>query len=152
MFRLRSEVHSYKTRPASATFFKWLNIECDVRLRSEVHSYKTRPASGTFLRWLNREKQNNGRIAQLDRVPGYEPGGRRFESSCVRHFIQVVKYRKSISDKLSVFLCLKSGTWSRNSTSRSEVRSYKVRPASATSFKWLNIDNQYPTNCRFFCA
>ena len=28
-----------------------------------------------------------GRVAQLDRVPGYEPGGRRFESSRVRHFL-----------------------------------------------------------------
>jgi hypothetical protein len=26
-----------------------------------------------------------GRVAQLDRVPGYEPGGRRFESCRVRH-------------------------------------------------------------------
>ena len=25
-------------------------------------------------------------VAQLDRVPGYEPGGRRFESSRARHF------------------------------------------------------------------
>ncbi len=36
---------------------------------------------------------NDGRVAQLDRVPGYEPGGRRFESSRVRHFLKVVKYR-----------------------------------------------------------
>ena len=34
----------------------------------------------------------SGRVAQLDRVPGYEPGGRRFESSRVRHFLKVVKY------------------------------------------------------------
>jgi hypothetical protein len=27
----------------------------------------------------------NGRVAQLDRVLGYEPSGRRFESSRVRH-------------------------------------------------------------------
>ncbi len=27
-----------------------------------------------------------GRVAQLDRVPGYEPGGRRFDSCRVRHF------------------------------------------------------------------
>ena len=26
-----------------------------------------------------------GRVAQLDRVPGYEPGGRRFDSCRVRH-------------------------------------------------------------------
>ena len=26
-------------------------------------------------------------VAQLDRVPGYEPGGRRFESFHTRHFI-----------------------------------------------------------------
>ena len=31
-------------------------------------------------------KRKDGRIAQLDRVPGYEPGGRRFESSCAHHF------------------------------------------------------------------
>ncbi len=28
----------------------------------------------------------NARVAQLDRVPGYEPGGRRFESFHARHF------------------------------------------------------------------
>ena len=28
---------------------------------------------------------NCGRVAQLDRVPGYEPGGRRFDSCRVRH-------------------------------------------------------------------
>ncbi len=26
-------------------------------------------------------------VAQLDRVPGYEPGGRRFESFRARHFL-----------------------------------------------------------------
>jgi hypothetical protein len=26
-------------------------------------------------------------VAQLDRVPGYEPGGQRFESSRARHFL-----------------------------------------------------------------
>ena len=28
-----------------------------------------------------------GGVAQLDRVPGYEPGGGRFESSRGRHFL-----------------------------------------------------------------
>ncbi len=30
-------------------------------------------------------KRNCALVAQLDRVPGYEPGGRRFESSRARH-------------------------------------------------------------------
>ena len=29
------------------------------------------------------------RVAQLDRVPGYEPGGRRFESSRARQLIDI---------------------------------------------------------------
>ena len=31
-------------------------------------------------------------VAQLDRVPGYEPGGRRFESFRARHFTLVFVY------------------------------------------------------------
>ena len=34
---------------------------------------------------LNRKDQCAA-VAQLDRVPGYEPGGRRFESSQPRHY------------------------------------------------------------------
>ena len=41
-----------------------------------------------------------GCIAQLDRVLGYEPSGRRFESSCAHHFHKQ-------ADIKSVFLCLK---------------------------------------------
>ena len=29
-------------------------------------------------------------LAQLDRVPGYEPGGRRFESSRARHYLLIM--------------------------------------------------------------
>ncbi len=32
-------------------------------------------------------ENDDGRVAQLDRVPGYEPGGRRFDSCRVRHFL-----------------------------------------------------------------
>ena len=39
------------------------------------------------------------RVAQLDRVPGYEPGGRRFESFHAHHFLKehgwiVLVYKK----------------------------------------------------------
>ena len=37
-------------------------------------------------------------LAQLDRVPGYEPGGRRFESSRARQ----------LTSHLSLFICLAS--------------------------------------------
>ena len=36
-----------------------------------------------------------GRIAQLDRVPGYEPGGRRFESSCAHHTLLSFRERSA---------------------------------------------------------
>jgi hypothetical protein len=32
----------------------------------------------------------SARVAQLDRVLGYEPGGRRFESSRVHHHLKAV--------------------------------------------------------------
>ncbi len=32
--------------------------------------------------------ENCASLAQLDRVPGYEPGGRRFESSRTRHLLK----------------------------------------------------------------
>ena len=32
--------------------------------------------------------QDHALVAQLDRVPGYEPGGRGFESSPARHIYQ----------------------------------------------------------------
>ena len=32
----------------------------------------------------------NARVAQLDRVPGYEPGGQRFESSHAYQFTLIV--------------------------------------------------------------
>ncbi len=31
--------------------------------------------------------EHRASLAQLDRVPGYEPGGRRFESSRARHYL-----------------------------------------------------------------
>ncbi len=34
------------------------------------------------------DKNNDARVAQLDRVPGYEPGGRRFESSRAHHYFK----------------------------------------------------------------
>ena len=34
---------------------------------------------------LKPERNSYAAVAQLDRVPGYEPGGRRFESSQPRH-------------------------------------------------------------------
>ncbi len=44
----------------------------------------------------------NGPIAQLDRVPDYESGGRGFESSSVRHFpLQAIP---ETSRKLFVFI------------------------------------------------
>ena len=43
--------------------------------------------STIFLKMACLESNMCGRVAQLDRVPGYEPGGRRFESSRVRHFL-----------------------------------------------------------------
>ena len=40
-------------------------------------------------------------VAQLDRVPGYEPGGRRFESSRARQFrLTAVKLDKEYSGGL----------------------------------------------------
>jgi hypothetical protein len=41
-------------------------------------------------RWAGRSKDRlvelkNAPVAQLDRVPGYEPGGREFESLQARH-------------------------------------------------------------------
>ena len=33
-----------------------------------------------------RQVEKNAPVAQLDRVPGYEPGGRRFESFRARHY------------------------------------------------------------------
>ena len=41
-----------------------------------------------------------GRVAQLDRVPGYEPGGRRFESFRARHIHKALSYK----DKAFYFL------------------------------------------------
>ncbi len=39
----------------------------------------------------NRASSNlHAPVAQLDRVPGYEPGGRPFESVRARHFSSVV--------------------------------------------------------------
>ena len=35
----------------------------------------------------------SGPIAQLDRVPDYESGGRGFESSSVRHFCLLIKFK-----------------------------------------------------------
>ncbi len=35
-------------------------------------------------------------VAQLDRVPGYEPGGQRFESSRTRHYLKLLNVRESI--------------------------------------------------------
>ncbi len=37
---------------------------------------------------------NSARVAQLDRVPGYEPGGRRFESFHARHFHCISDYAR----------------------------------------------------------
>jgi hypothetical protein len=42
-------------------------------------------ATGFFM------KNVYARVAQLDRVPGYEPGGRRFESFHAHHFLKVFK-------------------------------------------------------------
>ncbi len=36
-------------------------------------------------------KSVNARVAQLDRVPGYEPGGRRFESFHAHHILKPLK-------------------------------------------------------------
>ena len=32
-------------------------------------------------------------VAQLDRVPGYEPGGREFESLRARHYLEAIQSR-----------------------------------------------------------
>ncbi len=36
----------------------------------------------------NTDVETCASLAQLDRVPGYEPGGRRFESSRTRHYLE----------------------------------------------------------------
>ncbi len=38
------------------------------------------------------DTKNRALLAQLDRVPGYEPGGRRFESSRARHYFGFSSY------------------------------------------------------------
>ncbi len=42
-----------------------------------------------------------GRVAQLDRVPGYEPGGRRFDSCRVRHIEKTSLMTGFFSPKIS---------------------------------------------------
>ncbi len=37
--------------------------------------------------------EHRASLAQLDRVPGYEPGGRRFESSRARHYLGFSSYK-----------------------------------------------------------
>ena len=49
-------------------------------------------------------KRKDGRIAQLDRVPGYEPGGRRFESSCAHHFLLQLKLIEKKPTKVGFFV------------------------------------------------
>ena len=44
---------------------------------------------GKPLHFCNNMRLTKAPIAQLDRVPGFEPGGRRFESFWVRHFLNV---------------------------------------------------------------
>ncbi len=38
-------------------------------------------------------KVSGAPVAQLDRVPGYELGGREFESLRARHFFEVVRFK-----------------------------------------------------------
>ena len=46
-------------------------------------------------------RQINAPVAQLDRVSGYEPGGRRFESFRARHFFSI----KSVAYKPLIPVC-----------------------------------------------
>lgn len=46
----------------------------------------------------------NAPLAQLDRAPGFEPGGRAFESLRVRHFLSLLRghFHFTLSFQLSV--------------------------------------------------
>jgi hypothetical protein len=60
----------------------------------DVLTYSTRPHN----------LYQNALVAQLDRVLGYEPSGRRFESSRVRHIIKPAIRTVIFNSKYFVFL------------------------------------------------
>ena len=55
-----------------------------LRMRGSLHR---RPAA---------PQQYSAPVAQLDRVPGYEPGGREFESLRARHPAELSRIRASV--------------------------------------------------------
>ena len=62
-------------------------------------------------------------VAQLDRVPGYEPGGRRFESFRARHFHSLYQQAAALS-RCMQFLLLSN--CARNCANRYRVSGVRV--------------------------
>ena len=97
--------------------------------RDEASQVRFRPPRGIVpltsgAEILRIRPPNNAPVAQLDRVPGYEPGGREFESLRARQ-----KKSKACSEIASLFLCLHgwlsslwSHVWSHEEDTRSSVR------------------------------
>ncbi len=71
----------------------WFLSMADVRTRIDDRRISERQRApfkrGLQSRKVARITTLHGPIAQLDRVPDYESGGRGFESSSVRHFTQL---------------------------------------------------------------
>ena len=47
------------------------------------------------------KKKHSARVAQLDRVLGYEPGGRRFESSRAHHYLKAADLNVCCCNRIS---------------------------------------------------
>ena len=102
--------------------------ECPAGIRDTVNN---RPQAGQdelhnregFLRAINYAP-----VAQLDRVPGYEPGGREFESLRARHFI---KLDQAVTTSPAAALCF-------NKTSAGLLREFSPHTWLAASIKFCN--------------
>ena len=61
-----------------------------------IDGLKTMLCVDIFSRYLDNRQFNHAPVAQLDRVPGYELGGREFESLRARHYYKSSKENPTI--------------------------------------------------------
>ena len=77
-------------------------------------------------RIMRTSKQHKAPVAQLDRVPGYEPGGRRFESFRARHFYKKIQAVMVLSSRLSFLVLSMCARKCANRTRSSGVRVHGI--------------------------